>query len=184
MGRDFQRTKVYRAEGRVRDMQAIRTDTFKKLEKAHPSCEGPPSPMELCGPLLNGPEEAQALIDRVIREHYPALPATITFVTDGRRTSRASAGCWRPGEWQIRYPRPPWPKFFACTLLLLHEIAHCLDPYDHHGPTFTAFYVHLVDTYIGPEASKALRHEFTVEGVRVGKLKIEKVLLSDREGEK
>lgn len=181
---DFQRAKVYRAEARVRKLQCMppRLDTC--VTDPPPVCEGPPAPVWLTGPPLSGPVEAQALIDRIIREHYPALPAVITLKVDGRRTARAAAGRWPNGEFQVRYPRPPWTPFFAGKMLLLHEIAHCFDPSSLHGPNWCAVYLHLVDTYIGRGSAQALRNEFARGFVRVAKLNIETIVLSDREGEK
>jgi putative metallohydrolase (TIGR04338 family) len=169
MKRDFQRTKVYRAEAHLRHMEHVRQDVYDRLCEIHDVESGPVAPVPLSGRQLESPVHAQALVDRVIRDHPEALPDKITFRVDGRRTRRAAAGQWRPGVYQIRYPKPPWGAFFGCTLLLLHEIAHCFDPYDHHGPTYCAFYLHLVRTYISDEAADELIRQFKIAGVKVAR---------------
>jgi putative metallohydrolase (TIGR04338 family) len=155
-------------------MEHVRSETYNKLADVHPDvAQGPPAPILLSGPPLRDEVEAQALVDLIISEH-DTIDGPVKVVTDGRRTTRAAAGRWRVGgPLQIRYPRTPWSAFFASTLLLLHELAHCFDPWDKHGPSYCAIYLHLVEKYISAEAAAELRKQFLIEGVRVAKVVVE-----------
>lgn len=53
-------------------------------------------------------------------------------------------------------------------LVVLHEIAHHLEPDDLHGPSFVGRLVHLVEELIGAEAGFLLRSTLLDAGVDIG----------------
>jgi putative metallohydrolase (TIGR04338 family) len=77
-------------------------------------------------------------------------PATRTFAIPDRTTG---------GGWALR------------ELVILHELAHHLTPYDEpHGAAYASTYLHLVREVMGPEVGLLLTDSYTRHGVTFGAL--------------
>ena len=101
-------------------------------------------------------ENVQDYVQRVLnlnwlRAAYPAAANPLRVVRS-RVINKASCGSGIlnmnnsfAGKWQMR------------ELVLLHEIAHHLTPYEAHTAAFRTCFAHLVEEIMSPEAALALR---------------------------
>jgi putative metallohydrolase (TIGR04338 family) len=127
--RDTQRSKVYAAEAQFRNMN-FQPQLFPDVK-------------------LKQIWECQSYVDRVLDQHWfrARFGERKITVDYGRRGGMAygsrkiTLGVW------ARQP-----------IVILHEIAHCVAPYDNrHGAEFAGIYLFLIKQVYGVEAAKALR---------------------------
>lgn len=96
------------------------------------------------------------------------MPQVRSLNTGGRISVRV-----RKGNTRAHYE--PWSSVIAIPdtrwamneIVVLHEIAHHLDPKYGHGPTFRGHLVHLAEVVIAPEVAFYLRATFHESGLHV-----------------
>ncbi|WP_416382995.1 TIGR04338 family metallohydrolase [Nocardia flavorosea] len=173
--RDSQRAKVYEAE------QLVRAVFDRAGEFEHRT-------VEIHGSRLTLPverkfasvESVQEYCDRVLRLKWVAAQweRSSTPIRVRARAGTAAAHYEQAGAVLAVPVSTPKPARSTGTgwalreLVVLHEIAHHLDPDPvteaAHGPRFCGRYIDLVEGVIGPEASLLLRITLHDCGVRVG----------------
>ncbi|MFC4603069.1 TIGR04338 family metallohydrolase [Rhodococcus kronopolitis] len=165
--RDGQRSRVYEAETVVRRI-------FDRADL------GTGRELELFGSRLTLPverkfasvESVQDYLDRVralnwVRADWPRASAPVTV----RARSGATAAHYEPATATVAVPRTRDGAWALRELVVLHELAHHLEPSGAelapHGPEFVGRYLALVDGILGGEAAFVLRTTMLENGVTV-----------------
>ncbi|MFZ2512264.1 MAG: TIGR04338 family metallohydrolase [Gordonia sp. (in: high G+C Gram-positive bacteria)] len=159
MTRDSKRSAFYAAERMV----------YRLMERPGPSAHT----VELAGARLTLPAEAkfasvdsvQRYVDRVLAlsgvvEHFDRAQIPVT-VRDRRS---ASAAHYNSAKAEIAVPATEENRWAMRELVVLHEVAHHLDPAVHadppgavHGPGFVHTLIELVGAVLGPETALVYR---------------------------
>lgn len=162
--RDYQRAKVYAAEGFVRTL-------FDRAAE-----HGSPS-VEFFGANLTLPPEGrfasvasvQRYVDKVlalptVREQWPAVPP---LRVRARRAAVAAHYEKQGDSGVIAVPDRSLADWAMRELVVLHEVAHHLSPIPPaHGPEFVTTVCRLAELVMGPEVGHVLRVVYAKEGVR------------------
>jgi putative metallohydrolase (TIGR04338 family) len=166
MARDYQRSAVYAAE----ELWGLRLDAARRGARR----------AVVAGSTLTLPREVRFGTLRAAQDyadHHLALAAGVGY--DGsdvrlRERRGQSAAHWKePDEIALPVPRygDPWALRES---VLLHEVAHHLVFHTrtlrvsgsaHHGPSYVATMLALVEQAMGPEAAFALRVDYEEHGV-------------------
>ncbi|QNG20625.1 TIGR04338 family metallohydrolase [Rhodococcus triatomae] len=171
-GRDTQRSAVYDAEALVRTM-------FDRAD------ERGLRTVEVLGSHVTLPIErkfasidsVQAYVDRVLALNWVRAKWTRAEQLVRVRARAGNAAAHYESDCAtIAVPEHHHGAAWAFReLVVLHELAHHLDPTDPespttapHGPEYVDRYLTLVGEIIGPEAAFVLRATFLAGGVRVG----------------
>lgn len=142
MARDFQRSRVYKAE---------RADAFTAYSQE-----------------VGSIHDVRAYVDKITSSRWwrNRCPVKSVQVWDGRGTRIAYGGLFCSGSkfgWGISLPR--WAR---THWVILHELAHVIteangyydDGHPAHGREFCATFLELTRRWIGTDAAKALKQSF------------------------
>ncbi len=166
--RDTQRARVYDAEGLVRRMFDRADETGIRTVELHGS--------QITLPIerrFASVESVQHYADRVlalnwVRAQWVRSTAPVTV----RSRAGTTAAHYESERAVLAVPLHTGGTAWALReLVVLHELAHHLEPIVElapHGPEFCTRYVDLVDGVIGPEAALVLRTTLLGCGVHLG----------------
>lgn len=141
LDRDFQRSRVYKAEHAFRDI-------FEEK------------------PLTN--IEVRDLLRKVVRDDwFISRFGQVKFILKvNRRRSRSACCSYRAitDTFTLRFPAgADWLQ----RIVVLHELTHIVTHGQVHGPIFCSVLLQLVARYMGTEAAKTLLRQYKLRGVRL-----------------
>ena len=160
---DFQRSRVYSAEQTVRRM-LDRSAQFPTVEMYGSQISLPVERKFGSVEAVDGYVTAVCRL-RQIQEAWPNALAVPT-VRERRGQTKAH---YEASTATIAIPPRDGDRAWALReLVVLHELAHHLDPGNGHGPTFATTFLDLVGEVMGPEAAFLLRTAMHECGVALG----------------
>jgi len=141
LGRDFQRTKVYKAE---REFRVWQNETSMIGEQIH------------CYAL-------SVVQDRWLIDRFGEIRFKVQ--TSGRRKYTACCSKSRKdGTFTLKFPaKSSW----ITRVVVLHELAHIITDGQHHGPIFCLVLLQLVIHFLGADAGHEFYKQYRMQGVHL-----------------
>jgi len=153
---DFQRQRVYDAEGVLRQIYDW------AVQNANPA-------VSIAGvPLVLPPEVKFASVASVQSYCDRATQLIGTTPVTVRARKGAAKAHYEPATRTIAVPEHREGNWAMRELVVLHELAHHVAPGAQHGPAFASAFIDVLSTVMGPSAGLALRLVFADCGVKEG----------------